>query len=95
MVKTLLAQVKEYKLASILTPVFICFEVLMEVMIPFIIALLIDRGIEAGDIEQVYLYGGIMLVMAFFSLLFGILAGRYAAKASAGFACNLRESIFE
>lgn len=65
MVKTLLRQVGEYKKASLLTPLFTGLEVLMEVLIPFIIASIIDKGIQAGDIHQVYLYGGIMLVMAF------------------------------
>ena len=94
MIKTLLAQVKQYKSASILTPIFTAGEVLMEVLIPFVTASIIDKGIEAGDINQVYLYGGIMLVMAFLSLMFGVLAGRYGAKASSGLACNLRESIY-
>lgn len=70
-------------------------EVLMEVLIPFVTASIIDKGIEAGDIGQVYAYGGLMLGMAFLSLVFGALAGRYAAKASAGFACNLREALYE
>ncbi len=67
----------------------------MEVLIPFVTASIIDKGIEARNINQVYLYGGIMLVMAFLSLVFGVLAGRYAAKASSGLACNLREGIYE
>ena len=95
MIKTLLAQVKQYKSASILAPVFTAGEVLMEVLIPFVTASIIDKGIEAGNINQVYLYGGIMFVMAFLSLMFGVLAGRYAAKASSGLACNLREGIYE
>lgn len=95
MIKTLLAQVKEYRRASILAPLFTGFEVLMEVLIPFVTASIIDKGIEAGNISRVYFYGGVMLVMAFLSLVFGILAGRYAAKASSGFACNLRDGIFE
>ena len=95
MIKTLLAQVKQYKSASLLAPVFTAGEVLMEVLIPFVTASIIDKGIEAGNINQVYLYGGIMLVMAFLSLVFGVLAGRYAAKASSGLACNLREGIYE
>lgn len=95
MVNTLLAQVKQYKKASILAPLFTGGEVLMEVLIPFVTASIIDKGIEAGDIQQVYLYGGLMLVMAFLSLTFGALAGRYVAKASSGLACNLRESIYE
>lgn len=95
MIKILLAQVKQYRLASILAPVFTTGEVLMEVLIPFITAALIDKGIETGNISQVYYYGGAMLVMAFLSLTFGVLAGRYAAKASSGLACNLREGIYE
>ena len=88
MIKTLLAQVKQYKSASILAPIFMVGEVLMEVLIPFVTASIIDKGIEARNINQVYLYGGIMLVMAFLSLVFGVLAGRYAAKASSGLACK-------
>ena len=95
MLRTLLSQVKQYKSASLLAPIFTTGEVLMEVLIPFVTASIIDKGIEAGDINQVYLYGGIMLVMAFLSLMFGVLAGRYAAKASSGLACNLREGIYE
>ena len=95
MIKTLMAQVKQYKSASLLAPVFTAGEVLMEVLIPFVTASIIDKGIEAGNIQQVYRYGGIMLAMAFMSLVFGILAGRYAAKASSGLACNLQEGIYE
>ena len=95
MIKTLLTQIKEYKAATILAPIFTVFEVLMEVLIPFVTASIIDKGIEAGNIQQVFFYGGIMLVMALLSLVFGALAGRYAAKASSGLACNLRESIYE
>ena len=94
MIKTLLAQVKEYKRASILTPLFTGLEVVTEVLIPFVTASIIDKGIEAGNISQVYQYGGMMLILAFLSLIFGILAGRYAAKASSGFACNLRDSLY-
>lgn len=95
MIKTLLAQVKQYRTASILAPIFTAGEVLMEVLIPFVTASIIDKGIEAGNIQQVYFYGGIMLVMAFLSLVFGVLAGRFSAKASSGLACNLREGIYE
>lgn len=66
----------------------------MDVLIPWVTAMLIDRGINAGDIGNVYLYGGIMLGMAFLSLLFGILAGRYSAYASTGFARNLRQAMY-
>ena len=95
MIGTLLKQVKQYKKVSILTPIFTALEVVMEVLIPFITASIIDKGIEAGDMNQVYFYGAIMLVMAFFSLLFGILAGRFAAAASSGFASNLRDAMYE
>ena len=92
MLKTLLSQVKEYKTASLLAPLFTALEVVMELFIPFITAAIIDQGIEAGDLGQVYRYGALMIVMAFLSLCFGTLAGRFSAKASAGFACNLRDA---
>lgn len=95
MIRTLLKQVKEYRAASLLTPLFTGLEVLMEVLIPFVTASIIDKGIQAGNIQQVYLYGGLMLLMALLSLVCGVLAGRFAAKASSGLACNLRESIYE
>ncbi|MGN1340694.1 MAG: ABC transporter ATP-binding protein [Oscillospiraceae bacterium] len=94
MIKTLAAQIKQYKLSTLLTPLFTILEVVMEVLIPFITAAMIDQGINAGDMSKVYLYGGIMIVMAFMSLAFGALAGKFAANASAGFACNLRDSMF-
>lgn len=95
MIKALLAQVKQYKVPSILAPVFSALEVVMEVLIPFVMALIIDRGIEAGNMKNVYMYGVIMLILAMVSLLCGALAGRFAAEASTGFACNLREAMYE
>lgn len=95
MVKTLMGQIKEYKKVSILTPVFTSLEVFMEVLIPFITSALIDQGIQKGDMGKIYFYGGIMLVIAILSLLFGILAGKYAANASSGFACNLRNAMYD
>lgn len=95
MIRTLLSQVKEYKSPSLLTPFFTGLEVLLEVLIPFVTASIIDKGIEAGNMGQVFRYGSLMLVMAFLSLLCGILAGRFAAKASAGLACNLRDAMYE
>jgi len=95
MIKTLLKQVKQYKTVSILTPVFIILEVIMEVLLPYITANIIDKGINAGDMNKVYFYGVAMLVMAFLSLSFAIIAGKFAAKASAGFACNLRDAMYE
>ncbi|MBQ6889242.1 MAG: ABC transporter ATP-binding protein [Lachnospiraceae bacterium] len=94
MIKTILGQVKQYKKATLLTPLFTALEVVMEVLLPFITAIIIDKGIEGGNIQAVYLYGGIMIVMAMFSLTFGVLAGKYAARASSGLACNLRESMY-
>ncbi len=94
MFKTLLRQVGQYKTAAILTPVFTSSEVVMEVLIPYVTARLIDEGITAGDMQNVYLYGGLMLGMACLSLLFGILAGHYSAYASTGFACNIREAMY-
>ena len=95
MIKTLLKQVKQYKRESLLTPLFTALEVLLEVLIPFITASIIDKGVEQGNIGQVYFYGGLMLIMAFLSLLSGVLAGKYAAAASSGFACNLRDGMYE
>ena len=87
-------QLKEYKRATILAPLFTALEVLLEVLIPFITASIIDQGIEAGNINNVYKYGAIMLVMAGLSLVSGIFAGRYAAEASTGMACNLRDGMY-
>lgn len=95
MLKTLAAQIKQYKRSTLLTPLFTILEVVMEVLIPFVTATIIDKGIEGGDLPTVFIYGGIMLIMAFMSLTFGFLAGKYAANASAGFACNLRDAMFE
>ena len=91
MVKTLLKQIRGYKKDTIITPIFTVLEVLAELLVPFVIASLID----AGNLWNVYLYGALMVVLAFLGLVFGILAGRFAASASAGFACNLRQSMFE
>lgn len=95
MLKTLLHQVKNYKKASILTPVFAALESIMEVLIPFVMASIIDDGIKQQDIQYVWYGGGLMVLMALMSLTFGILAGRFAAEASTGFACNLRDGMFE
>ena len=83
MLKTLLRQVKQYKTAALLTPVWTTAEVIMGVLIPYVTASLIDKGINAGNMPGVYKYGGLMLVMAFFSTLFGILAARFAAESDA------------
>lgn len=95
MVKTLMGEIRQYKKDSLLTPLFAALEVIMEVLIPFITAVIIDQGIEAGNVHKVYQYGGAMIVMALLSLAFGVLAGKYAASASSGFACNLRDGMYE
>lgn len=95
MIKTLLGHVKEYKKDSILSPVFVTLEVIMEVIIPFLMASIIDKGVEAGNMKHVYMIGGVMIIMAMFSLTFGVLAGKYAASASTGFAKNLRRGMYE
>ena len=92
--KEILAQIKQYKKDSILTPIFTALEVFMEMLLPFIMAKIIDDGIEKGNMTNVYIFGGVMVVAAMVSLLSGFLAGKYAASASSGFACNLREAIY-
>ncbi|MBS6943033.1 MAG: ABC transporter ATP-binding protein, partial [Clostridiales bacterium] len=92
--KTIVKYIGQYKKDSILTPLFTALEVVMEVLLPFITAKIIDNGLQAGNMQAVYQYGIVMLVMAFFSLAFGALAGKYAASASAGVAANLREAIY-
>ena len=92
--KTILRQLKGFGRATLLTPVFTSLEVMMGVLIPYVTSWIIYRGIMVGNIHNVFLYGGLMLVMAFLSLTFGVLAGRYSAKASTGFAYNLREAMY-
>ena len=94
MIRTLLSEVKEYKRASIATPLFMILEVLMEMTIPFLMASIIDDGVNAGDLGHIYKVGGIMVAAAAIGLLAGIAGGRYGAKASAGLAKNLRETMF-
>ena len=92
--RTLLKEVKEYKRASIATPVYMILEVAMEMVIPFLMASIIDDGVNAGNMAHIYKVGGIMIAAAFLGLVAGLLGGRYGAKASAGFAKNLREAMF-
>ena len=94
MLKTLTAQIRQYKKSAILAPLCTAGEVLMEVLIPFVTAAIIDQGIEAGNMNKIYQYGALMLVLALFSLCFGVLAARFSARASAGFACNLRDAMY-
>lgn len=94
-IKTLLKEVGQYKTVSGLTVLFTAFEVTLELIIPMLMAALIDEGIEKGDISSVYLYGGLMLFAAVLSLISGVSAGKFAADASAGVACNLRDHMYE
>ena len=94
MLKTLYQQIRQYRTAALLTPAFTALEVLMDVLIPSVTASLIDKGINAGDMENVYFYGAVMMGMAFLSLAFGILGGRCSAYASTGFAANLRSAMY-
>ena len=93
--KVILREVKEYKTASILTPLFMVGEVLLEIMLPFLMSFIIDEGVSKGDMNAVFTYGAWMLVCAFASLACGAIAGKLAAKASAGFAKNVRKSLFD
>lgn len=94
MMKTLLESVREYKKDSLLTPLFVTLEVLMEVMIPFFMAGIIDIGLGNADMSYTTRMGVILIIAALCSLSFGVLSGKYAAKASAGFAKNLRKDLF-
>ena len=94
MFKKLAKYVKEYKKATILTPVFVVLEVVMEVIIPLLMARIIDVGIQNGDVHYILEMGVLLIIAAILSLTFGMLSGRYAAKASAGYAKNLRKAMF-
>ena len=95
MLKTLFRQVKQYKRPALLTPLFATGEVLMEVLIPYVTAELIDQGIMASNVSKIWQYGLLMLALACLSLLFGVLAARLGARASTGFACNLRGAMYD
>lgn len=95
MLKTLGAQVKEYKKDSLLTPVFMILEVLFETIIPLMMASIIDDGVKKGDMRHIYLVGGCMVITALLGLLTGILGGKYGASASTGFAKNIRKAMYD
>ena len=94
MIKRLAKCIREYKLSSILTPILVSLEVVMEVLIPYLMGKLIDNGIKPGDTGFVVKIGAVLLVLCLFSLFFGAAAGVTAAKASSGFAKNLRHDMF-
>ena len=93
-VKRILQEVKEYKASSIATPIWMLIEVVCETTIPFLMASIIDKGVETGDMNHILKIGGIMIVAVAIGLLGGLLGGVYGAKASTGLAKNLRESMF-
>ena len=95
MLQSLIAEIKEYKKPSILASLYMVFEVMFEISIPFIMATLLDKGVQKGDMITVLTYGLLMLVFAFLSLFCGMQSARYGAFASAGFAKNLRKAIFK
>ena len=95
MIKTLAGQIKEFKKASILTPVFMILEVLFEMMIPLLMASIIDNGVEKGDIGHICKVGIAMAVLALCGLWAGVMGGKYGARASTGFARNLRRAMYE
>ncbi len=94
MLKTLASYIKEFKKDSLMTPVSMIFEVIMEMLIPLLMASIIDDGVEKSDIRHIYLMGALMIIAAFAGLTAGVMGGKYGARASAGFAKNLREGMF-
>ena len=94
MLKTLSSYIGEYKKDSFMTPVYMIFEVIMEMIIPLLMASIIDDGVEKSDINHIYVMGICMVGVAFAGLAAGVMGGKYGARASAGFAKNLREGMF-
>ena len=95
MIKTLAKQIKEYKSASLVTPIFMILEVAMEMVIPLLMASIIDDGVQAGDMKHIFVIGCYMILAAIVGLFVGVMGGKYGAKASTGFARNLREAMYE
>lgn len=94
MIKRMIGCVREYKKDSILSPICVSLEVAVEVVIPTVMAALIDKGIDKGNMNYILKIGGALVVLAMISLLFGMLSGKYAAQASAGFAKNIRHDMY-
>ena len=95
MIKKLVSHLGEYKAASIRTPLFAALEAIMDVLLPTIMAFIIDQGIEKGDMNAIIRYGLLTFLVAAIALVLGVLAGKYAAEASTGFAGNLRDAMYE
>ncbi len=94
MIKTLYKQIGQYLTPSLLCPLFIMLEVVLDVLIPYVTSWIIDRGIMPGDFNAIYRYGVLMLGMALLSFVMGVLAGQFSAKASTGFASNVRSAMY-
>ena len=94
MIKTLAKSIREYKKQTILTPMLVALEVVMEILIPFVMANLVDYGIYGNNMPMIYKLGLLLISLVIFSLMFGVLAGKFAAKASTGFARNLRHDMY-
>ena len=92
--RKVLQQLGQYKRDTFLCIGLTALEVIMEILMPFVTAIIIDRGLEASNLGVVYRYGGLMVLMAFLSLFFGAMAGKNAASASSGLSANLREASF-
>lgn len=95
MFKKLLSYIGEYKKASIISPILVAIEVLIEISIPFFMASIIDNGLNKKNIEHLFLMASITLILAIISMTFGIMAGRYSAEAASGFAKNIRVALFQ
>ncbi len=94
MIKTLAREIKQYVAASVVTPLFMILEVICEMIIPYLMASIVDNGIEKGNLNHIYNIAGLMVIVALVSLFAGAMGGKYGARASAGFAHNLREAMF-
>ena len=94
MIKKLMKSIREYKKDSLLSPAMVTLEVIMEVIIPMLMARLIDYGIQAQNLGYIWKMGILLAVTAMISLMFGVLSGKFAARASAGFAKNLRKDMY-
>lgn len=94
MIKRLAGCIRQYRTATILTPIFLILEVIMEILVPKLMVSLIDKGIVAGSMSYIVKIGLILILCAMISLVFGILSGKYAAEASSGFARNLRQDMY-
>ena len=94
MIRKLSKSIREYKKEAILTPICVAIEVILEIIIPLLMAQLIDDGVYGGEMNLVYKIGLELILCAVLSLIFGILSGKFAAKASSGFAKNLRQDLY-